>query len=270
MPRSRITADYATLNLQTQITSITDRLTGFISGLTISRTTGTTFTVAAGSSRNENGGTSRLMGLLTAMTKSLSPWAIGTNNGSLDTGGIAADTWYHVHQIRRESDAAQDILLSLSPTSPTVPSGWLARRRIGSIRTDVSSNIINFSQNGDVFLWDVPVVDVSSVNPGTSAVNRTLTVPTGVIVFPIASWHIQNATTAAIQMLITPLTVADTAPTSSLFTLATAGVINAAATVVLTTVPTNTSAAVRTRVSASGASDTFRTTTLGWIDTRGR
>lgn len=268
MARSRITADYPTLNLQTQVTTINDRLVGFIGGLTLSRASVTTFGVAVGSARSENSGTSRLLGITSAFTKSLSAWAIGSGNGALDTGSIAASSWYHVHVIRRDSDGAIDILLSLSATAPTMPGGWVARRRIGSIRTNVSSQITAFVQVGDVFVWDVPVSDVAAANPGAAAVTRALTVPTGVAVLPVTAWSIENLTTAAIQALISPLSIADTAPAVGLANLTTF-VLNGGSFVQLSDIPTNTSAQVRTRLSASGATDTLRATTFGWIDRRG-
>lgn len=124
---------------------------GYISGLTLSRSGATTLGIAAGEARNDDGGTARRI-TLAAFTKTLSAWAIGTGNGGLDTGSIAANTWYHVHAIARDSDGQGDALISLSATAPTMPSGWTGRRRIGSIRTNGSSQITAFVQNGDTFL----------------------------------------------------------------------------------------------------------------------
>lgn len=269
MPRSRNTADIVNLNLQTQITSILDRITGTISGLILSRASLTTFGVAVGAARSENAGTSRQLSISSAFTKSLSAWAIGTGNGALDTGSIAASSWYHIHIIRRDSDAAIDFLLSLSATAPTMPGGWVARRRIGSIRTNGSSQITAFVQIDNLFLWDAPVADVSAANPGTAAVTRALTVPTGLVVFPLVNWSLDNLTTAAIQALISPLTINDNAPSATVATIATT-TLNVGASAVTSDIPTNTSAQVRTRLSASGATDTLRGTTFGWIDPRGR
>lgn len=271
MPRSRNVADQINLNLQTQITSILDRLVGQIGGLILSRSTATTFSVSAGAARSENAGTSRQMQLTSAFTKSLSAWAIGTGNGALDTGTIAANSWYHVHIIRRDSDAAIDVLLSLSATAPTMPSGWVARRRIGSIRTDGTSQITPFTQEGDTFNWATSVTDVNATNPGTAAVTQALTVPTGVVVFPIVAWSLNNTTTTPAFVLISPLTMNDQVPSSTLYSFAGQhGVVNSFGSTVISDVPTNTSAQIRTRLSGSGASDFFRGVTHGWIDPRGK
>lgn len=269
MARSRQTADQINLNLQSQITSILDRVTGTISGLILSRPTLTTFGVAVGAARSENAGTSRQLQITSAFTKGLGAFAVGTGNGALDTGTIAANSWYHVHIIRRDSDAAIDFLLSLSPTAPTMPSGWVARRRIGSLRTNASSQLIAFTQLDDLFLWDVPVADVSAVNPGTAAVSRTLTVPSGLAVWPVVAWSLDNLTTAAVQALISPLQTSDQVPTANLCTLATL-ILGAGANAVVGDIPTSTGGQIRTRLSVSGASDALRGTTLGWIDRRGR
>lgn len=270
MVRSRNLADLINNNTVSNINALFELGLGQISGLTIARASITTFTVSPGVARNEDAGTNRRLQLTTTLTKSLSPWSFGNNGGALDVATVLSTSWYHVFLIRRDSDAAMDILISLSATAPTLPSGWTSRRRIGSFRTDGSSQITPFVQNGDVFTWDVPIADVGIANPGTAAVTRTLTVPTGIVCYPIVSWHIQNATTGVIYLLVSPLSITDTAPSLSAFTLATTGVVNASATSLVSDIPTNTSAQVRTRLSASGASDTLRGTTMGWIDPRGR
>lgn len=264
MPRSRNTADLFISGVNSQL--------GFINGLTLARVSTTTYSVATGAARNEDAGTAALVSLGTALTKSLSAWAAGNNNGSLDTGTITLNSWYHVHLIQNLSTGAVDVLLSLSATAPTMPSGYTARRRIGSIRTDASSQVTAFVQNGDKFLWDVPVSDVNATNPGTAAVTRTLTVPTGAVVFPIVSWQVDAAATTAMGVLVTPLSITDTAPSSTLTTVraraATAS--GGAAAAVVSDIATNTSAQVRTRCESASASDVLRATTHGWVDPRGK
>ncbi len=245
---------------------------GYIDGLILSRSTVTTYAVAAGVAINDDASAKRPLALGSSLTKSLSAWAVGNNNGSLDTGAIGANAWYHVHLIRRDSDGVLDILLSLSATAPTMPSGWTARRRIGSIRTNASSQITPFVQVGDTFLWDVVVDDGAIVNPGTAAVNRTLTVPTGVVVFPIVTWGLTAAGTATFGLLVTPLSITDTAVSATAVTVrvqvasASGGTMSS----VVSHVPTNTNAQVRTRTDSASASDTLRILTQGWIDLRGK
>lgn len=246
---------------------------GFIDGLTLSRTTTTTFTVAPGVAANEDASARRVLVLGgSGITKSLSSWVQGNNNGSLDTGTIAANTWYHAHLIHRLSDNAVDVLISLSPTNPTLPANWVARRILGSFLTNGSSQITPFIQQNDIFLWDTPVADVNATNPGSAAVTRTLSVPTGRVVFPIVSWGVDAAAATAMGVYVSPLSIADSVPSSTLTTVrvraATAS--GGSANSVVRDIPTNTSAQVRTRCETSSASDILRATTLGWVDPRGK
>lgn len=66
----------------------------------------------------------------------------------LDTGSEASDTWYFVWIIKH-TDGTVSGLLSLSSTSPTLPSGYTKKRRIGSVRNDSSSDFIPFMQRGN-------------------------------------------------------------------------------------------------------------------------
>lgn len=238
---------------------------GYLTGLTLSRATATTLGLATGTARNEDAGTARAITLSSAITKGLGAFVAGSGNGSLDTGSIAANTWYHCHIIRRDSDGAADLLLSLSPTAPTMPSGWTARRRIGSIRTDGTSQITDFRQVGEYFRWITPVNDVNVLNPGTTAVLRALTVPPNITVLPIVSWGLSGGTSTT-QGIITDPAGADVVPAVTLGQLSVASGGRMAS--IVQDIPTS-NGQLRTRLSASGASDWLAATTFGWIDTRG-
>lgn len=205
---------------------------------------------------------------VSALTKRLDAlWTVGTNQGGLDTGSPANQT-YHVFAIKRLDTGVTDILMSGSATSPTLPTNYTIFRRIGSIIRS-GATILAFFQYGDVFRLNVPVSDFSSTNPGTAAVTRTMTVPTGIVVMPIFSLILVNSTTAAVAALATSLTQTDTTPTNSASQVSSTSAGNRI-TVIIQDVPTNTSAQIRTRLSASGASDAIAGVTHGWIDTRGR
>ena len=96
--------------------------------------------IAAGSARDGDDGGN--ITLSSALVKRLdSAFAEGTNQGGLDTGTIAADTPYHMWAIGK-TDGTADVLFSTSNSSPTMPSGFTLKRRIGEVLTDSSSNII--------------------------------------------------------------------------------------------------------------------------------
>lgn len=155
---------------------------GFIGGLTLSAAGGTgTFGIAAGAANDvSNGG---IMALSSAYTKTTASWAVGSGNGGLDTGSIAANTWYHHYLIKRTDTGVVDPIFSLSASSPTMPSGYTLKRWLGALKTDGSSQWIAFTQTGNTFIWNSQVTDVSGVTlTSASRTLHTLTVPTGVVV----------------------------------------------------------------------------------------
>lgn len=254
---------------------------GYLNGLETSRVSTTSFAVAAGAASSENtGARSWDINLLASITKTTSNFAVGSGNGGLDTGTIAASTWYHVHLIRRDSDGLADVLFSLSPTSPTMPSGFTARRRIGSIRTDASSLFILWTQFGDEFLWDAAVIDVDVATPGSSAVTRTLTVPTGLKVVAIADCGVYQFGTVAFSAVFSSLDVSDQAAqlssAAALTGFNSVGGLNLGAgntTWIWSRhhIRTNTSGQIRTRSSsAATGSERIGVVTRGWIDSRGK
>lgn len=248
---------------------------GYLSGLTLGYVTAYTFSVAPGDCRNEDGGTAQSMSLAATFTKNLNGWTSGL--GSLDTGAIAANTWYHVHLIRKDSDGSINVLLSLSPTAPTMPLGYTARRRLGSIKTNGSSQLTQWTQLGDEFLWSAAVVDFDVVNPGTAAALRTISVPTGIQVLAVCMPMVFAGNTTNITGWFSSPDASDQAPQTLNNTPALTGVISS---ISATSAPswqaaeyrirTNASAQIRTRLSASGAADRVGCITRGWIDARGK
>ena len=126
-------------------------LPGYISGLQLSTAgSSSTFGIAVGTASNTTA--LSYMALSSAYTKTTSSWTVGTGNGALDTGTIANNTWYHAFLIQRTDTGVVDVLVSLSPTSPTLPASYTLFRRIGSMKTDGSAHWTKFVQNGDEFL----------------------------------------------------------------------------------------------------------------------
>jgi hypothetical protein len=126
------------------------------------------------------------MALASLMTKKLNAvWAVGSGNGGLDTGAKAINTWYHVFVISK-ADGTTDALFSTSATAPTMPSGYVNKRRLGSIRTDASGNIKTFIQTGDWFKWTITSYINEITSSGTVAQTAlTITVPSIVGIRPI-------------------------------------------------------------------------------------
>jgi hypothetical protein len=72
--------------------------------------------------------------------RSVSLTVAGTSVGAnaLDTGSVAASTWYSLWVIWNGTTTAG--LLSLSAAAPTMPSGYTHKARVGWIRTDGTAN----------------------------------------------------------------------------------------------------------------------------------
>ena len=170
----------------------------YLSGLATQNNISTPTTdidIASGSARNSTD-TGNIT-LPTGITKRISTaWAAGSGNGGLDTGSIASGvlTSYHGFVIgSSNSSVPVDGLFSLSPTAPTLPTGYDWFRRIGSF-VWTSANLVRlYHQFGNTFLWDSQVVDRSS----TSALAFGLigiSVPSNIVVQPMfdAQW-LQNA-----------------------------------------------------------------------------
>lgn len=242
-------------------------LRGYLSGLGLSGGGSTTLTIALGIACSDD--VTTMMSLGSTYTKTFAAWAVGTAAGGLDTGAIAANTWYHVFEIQRTDTNVVDVLISLSATAPTFPANYTKKRRIGSIKTDATPNIIAFIQDGDTFQWLTLAQDIASVNPGTAAVTCTMSTPLGVRVegvFQISAL----ASATLIDISISDLSVTDEGP----------GVVGATASLEIITatqavvanqrVFTNTSSQIRSRSGTTGADLTFYISTRGWVDRRGR
>lgn len=244
-----------------------------IAGLTLSAAGGSaTFGIAAGQAADSTNVS--LMNLAAAYTKTTASWALGTGNGSLDTGAIAPSTWYHAYEMQRPDTGVVDVITSLSANAPTLPANYTLFRRIGSMKTDGASQWMKFIQNGSYFAWAATVLDVDDTNPGTGAVSKILaSVPTGVIVQAILNSFPIFTSNGNALLLWSDLAVNDEAPSTSVAPLNTGAAdtlaLGYAIAVGRIVIRTNTSAQVRYRLSASGASDFVRAATVGWIDDRG-
>jgi hypothetical protein len=253
---------------------------GYLAGLTLSTAgASATFGIAAGVAVDStNAG---FMSLASAYTKTSAAWSVGTAVGALDTGSIAANTWYKVFEIKRPDTGVVDICITVNAlasgctTGGNIPAAYTLFRYIGSLKMNGVPQWIKFIQDGDVFQLDVPVNDVNATNPGAAAVTRALTVPTGIRV--LADVFLNCLATAQTDspgaVLLSDLSITDTAPASTVggsvenFLGSTFSSMNTGGRV---SVWTNTSAQVRSRLQLSGTGTTLIMVTHGWVDRRGR
>ena len=106
-------------------------------------------------------------GTYTPNTISLTLSTSTTGANALDTGTVAASTWYAVWAIYNETTVAG--LLSLSATAPTMPSGYTHKGRIGWVRTDGSANLLRTIQYGTRAQYITPAAGFSSMATGTTS-----------------------------------------------------------------------------------------------------
>ncbi len=246
----------------------------YLSGCTLSTAgNSATMSIAAGLAVDT---TSVSAMVLAAIAKTTSAWAVGTGNGGkLSAAAIANSTWYHFYVIQRVDTGVVDVGFDVSATAPTMPTNYTLFRRIGSGKTDGSAKWTLFLQDGDEFKWDVPILDISDTNPGTSAITKTLTVPTGVRVKAMFNAAVFSLTTGQNAWLISDLSETDKAPSLTVAPLGTIYTNDNAASAGGSgsqgSCWTNTSAQVRVRLgAASGANDSTYLATYGWSDRRGR
>lgn len=261
-------------------------LRGYIAGLTMS-TAGSSPTMAISAGVSTDSTNTAMLQLSSAISKTTSNWLVGTAVGGKSlAAAIANNTWYHFYVIRRPDTGVVDVCFSTNAAGlladdytsggGNIPTAYTQYRRIGSGKTDGSAQWTRFVQEGDYFDWFTPVLDITASNPGTSAVSRTLSVPTGVTVYARFNGGLNNAAAAVFPfMYFSALDTADLTPSGTVAPLANAnynsnnagGTENGLSTHI---VKTNTSAQIRSRISASDASCIVRIATLGWIDSRGR
>jgi hypothetical protein len=213
------------------------------------------------------------MNLSGSISKTTGPWAVGPNNGALDTGSIAnTPTWYHVFEIERVDTGVVDILISISPTTPTLPTNYTKQRRIGSMKTNGSGQWLSFLQIRDSFYWQAPVQDIIQLAVNSTPANLTLvSVPTGISVRPIMNVTVGAGAsngTARVR-LYSPL-LGDGGNANRNVVVGISVGTGPVAEVVVSSEYTDTSARLRYVNNANDPNVLMDIFTLGWVDNKGQ
>ena len=191
-----------------------------------------------------------------------SAWSAGSSGGLLDTGSIAASKTYHLFAIQK-ADGTQDYVASLNPKKPTLPSGYLYYRRIRSVRTNGSSQVVAETQVGHAVYYPDNALDVNVTNPGALAVARTLSSPTGIVTDVFIS--VFHAMSTGNSTRISSLNQNDEAVSGNNATTASVVASSQLGVGLLRTQLTR-SGQLRSRLNSSGAGDEFRIATVGYSD----
>lgn len=192
-------------------------------------------------------------------------WAVGTNQGALDTGAVG-NSDYYIHLIKRPDTGVVDVLFSLSSTSPTMPANYTLRRLIGWFKR-VGGTIVAFetdeiSGGGLELAWESPTLDIDLASTLTTA-RRTDAVKVPLNFSTTALLNVSTADAAVHVVYITCPDTTDVAPS-----LTTAPLATERAEIVSSThqyrLDVRTSAAGLIAARADTTVDTYRVATLGF------
>lgn len=256
------------LNYFSALSGVRPTTKGQIYGLTLSNNAGDAVNdidISAGECATDSAIPS-LMILASSLTKRLdAAWAVGTGNGGLDTGTIGNNT-YHVWLIQRSDTGVVDALLSLSATSPTMPTSYDRKRRIGSIIRS-GGTILGIRQSGNRFYLVTPIVDRSSAAARPWGV-VTLSVPSGIVVRPMVAVDVQVAANVSVRI---EFGNGDGTARTRIIDAQSANVVGAVANAAATfehfySTTSSEIYAFQDNVTGTPTTDTW--TTFGWVDTR--
>lgn len=142
----------------------------YLIGLEMSRTDDENVAIAAGQCRDSSNVWDIVVD--SALNADI---AINGANG-LDTGSVAANTFYYVFVIgdsTRHNDAACLLSAQIDVDDITLPAGYDVARRIGAVLTDASSDILEFHQYGSgkdrMMYYDVAISELSNGQSATYA-----------------------------------------------------------------------------------------------------
>jgi hypothetical protein len=231
----------------------------YLAGFTLSNDSGTPNTVldiAAGSCVDSTN-TVILPG--TAFTKTTGgSWVAGTGNAGMGSGlSISATTWYHVFAII--NNGVYDVYFDTSVTAANKPASTTAFRRIGSFKTDGSSHILAFLQNGDKFQWGTIINETPGSGAGPT-LETLIGVPPGLVTTAILGVSMTTTSGLATMIVSTPGVATTPAAIGS----------NGTGLEVLGQVMVDTNASNQVNFTYTGAVTSSGASTIGWIDRRGR
>lgn len=164
-------------------------LYGYISGLIVSNNgTDAEHDVDISAGVAVNSGTTRAARLSAGITKRLdATFAEGDGNGGMADGeSLPTSGTVHLFVVTKDSDGTVDVMADTSVTGANADAGWTIQRRIASLRTDSSANILAGTateMGGGSYLWEyvTPVAEwATSLNSGGRLLKTLTAVPVGI------------------------------------------------------------------------------------------
>lgn len=166
-------------------------LEGFIKGLDLSYVSANVLQISAGSCIDNTS----VDQMVLSSSQNVTITSSGVNG--LDTGSVTNNTWYYIWLIKKSSDGTVSGLISLSDTSPTMPSGYDRKRLLGAAKYGTATFLIFHQEttgNLREFIYDAKQNVLSSgaatANTWTD-VNCSAFVPTSIF----SRWALLNLQT---------------------------------------------------------------------------
>jgi hypothetical protein len=235
---------------------------GLINGLTIANDATTPATVLDfNPGKCSDAAHSTMLTLPGLLRKSISgAWASGSGSNGMGQGlAVAPNTWYHAMAIGVGSSV--DAYFDTSLTAANKPAGATTYRRLGSVKTNASSQLLPFLQVNDMFLWLTAIRDISNMNlSATSPINVRMSIPP----LPVMVQGRMNASNASGPFFIDVLTPGTTGQNNGVI-----GVPSGQQGSAFYSVMSDALGQLR-YVTGGGTTNTIYADTYGWIDTRGR
>lgn len=225
-------------------------------------------TLIINGSSNGNDGTYQVLvaGTSTVVEISAGSWAAGESTSAATAHLIVDNDTYHCFAILSGRTVDFGFDTSLTAANLLSVSGYGYYRRIGSIMTDGSSNLIQFYQHGDMFALDL----AADGYPEAATTNGTKTItlaglPAGISVGADISAVLDDASTSFSVFRDGNISVV-AAPDSSDYDILnkSGSTVNSWSGILWT----NTSSQIKFHVSQDA--DTLHIQTRGWIDWRGK
>lgn len=262
---------YAPVSALTQLSR--GHIDGFITS--IGTDTDHDIDIAAGSARDSSDGSD--LKTSSVLTKQIDiNWVEGSAAGGFPSGlTLAIDTWYHMFVLLNNNMVTVDAGFDSSITATnllTDASTYTDYRRIGSVLTDGSSNIIAYKQYEDRFVWDVTIQDISNSNFGSTVQVMALSVPPDIQVWADITMVFRESTSNTRRQGLYgtgDANLSGVTPASSLADFDKKNADQIAPNLGLL-LKTDTSSQVQFKAS-SGSTDAFvKVITHGWEDPRGK
>jgi len=173
-----LTSNGAGVDPTFQDAASTDLPANHLTGLGLSNGTDADHDIDIATGKARDSSDAYNLDLSSALTKQIdATWAVGTNAGGLFSGTVTTDTTYHVFLIRKSSDGSIDAGFDTSVAAANIPAGYAEYRRIGSVITDGSSNILGFTHVENDFILNSIITEVSSTSSSVSNQLLTITTP---------------------------------------------------------------------------------------------